>query len=73
MPNENVPEWIQNCAEQHDLPTRVALRLEIGHCIDMYGLPLPEKDPVKEQRRIKACANVRVLNAERFVGANNAE
>lgn len=70
MTTDTPPEWIVNKAtetsETWGIPFHEALQMEINLAIQRFGMPLPAKDPVKEQKRQKAVEQSRVLDPERF-------
>ena len=68
--SDGVPLWIvensKETSETFGMPFHEALELELSMAIYFFGYPLPERDPVKEDKRKKAVANQRVLNPERL-------
>ena len=66
------PEWIIDRATETSEAIGVgfyeALEHELWLAREMYGWPLPERDPEREQRRERAVSHTRVLAPGRFVG-----
>lgn len=63
-----IPQWIIDNAAERDAPFHEALRVELFFAEMAFGLPLPEKDPIREDKRRQATRNQRVLQPERFGG-----
>lgn len=73
--NEDTPPaWVveraTDASETYGAPFHEALQYELWLAREMFGTPLPDRDPEREQRRERAVSHTRVLAPGRFVGGS---
>ena len=70
------PAWVVDRATEasdtYGAPFHEALEYELWLAREIYGWPLPARDPEREQRRERAVSHTRVLAPGRFVGGESA-
>lgn len=71
---EGPPAWVVDRATEasntYGAPFHEALEYELWLAREMFGTPLPARDPEREQRRERAVSHTRVLAPGRFVGGS---